>query len=212
MPKRKKTSLSASRDAKRKRLARANESPDKSAERREQSRQRMRLTRSLELPEATGKSHEKSRQWKSTKRTRPKDKTWRRAWTAPQEVSHVLPFDTPKMDFVLIFGNAVMFPWEKSFSACCNYGRIQLKPFKDPPPTLRSLSEQNTQQSRQFLENIRQYNGLVSMASKKVSSKVVQFKGHGPKPFKMSGQMYHLTPSAENNTGEPVAVNEITRD
>ena len=36
----------------------------------------------------------------------------------------------------------------------------------------------------------------MAMASKNVSGKITKFKGQGPQPFKMSGQMYHLTPSA----------------
>ena len=37
---------------------------------------------------------------------------------------------------------------------------------------------------------------FVSMASRSVSGKMVELNGRGPQPFKMSGQMYHLTPSA----------------
>ena len=152
-----------------------------SAERRQHKRQNVRLARSSQ-----------------------KDKHFRRAWTPPQEVTSVVPFHIEKMDIECSSCHALMFPWEKSkgngdkrsFSACCDYGKIQLKPFRDPPPKLRSLFDRQTQQSRQFLENIRQYNGLVAMASKNVTGNIVEFHGRGPRPFKMSGQMYHLTPSA----------------
>lgn len=36
----------------------------------------------------------------------------------------------------------------------------------------------------------------MSMASKNASGNIVEFKRYGPKLFKMSGQTYHLTPSA----------------
>ena len=100
---------------------------------------------------------------------------------------------------------ADMFPWERSklkesrkvFSLCCSYGAIELTKFKDPSPELKQLFENTSQQSRQFLTNIRMYNGLVAMASKCISGKLTDFskvKSKGPSIYKMSGQMYHLIP------------------
>lgn len=105
------------------------------------------------------------------------------------------------MDAICTSCHAIMFPWEmsqktKTFSACCRHGTIQLRPFKDPSPALQGLFDRTSPQSQQFMANIRHYNGLVSMASRSVSGKMVEFNGRGPQPFKMSGQMYHLTPSA----------------
>ena len=124
-----------------------------------------------------------------------------RAWTQPQQLTEIVHFDTPAMDAICTSCHAIMFPWEmsqkkKTFSACCRHGTIQLQPFKDPSPALQGLFDRTTPQSQQFMANIRHYNGLVSMASRSVSGKMVEFNGRGPQPFKMSGQMYHLTPSA----------------
>ena len=132
------------------------------------------------------------------------NKHYKKAWTSPMETTQCPPFKIPKMDTVCAGCGAFMFPWETSkstssgkvFSACCHYGSIQLVPFKDPPPALQELFSRTSPQSRQFLDNIRQYNGLVSMASKNITGKLIGFTGHGPQPFKMSGQMYHLTPSS----------------
>ena len=101
---------------------------------------------------------------------------------------------------------AHMFSWEKykeknggkTFSLCCSYGAIKLTPFRDPSPKLKKLFERASVQSRQFLDNIRRYNGLVSMSSKNITGKMTDFskcKTRGPNIFKMSGQMYHLIPN-----------------
>ena len=101
---------------------------------------------------------------------------------------------------------AHMFSWEKSkekngcktFSLCCSYGAINLTPFRDPSQKLKKLFERTSVQSRQFLDNIRKYNGLVSMSSKNITGKLTDFskcKTRGPNIFKMSGQMYHLIPN-----------------
>ena len=116
---------------------------------------------------------------------------------------HILPNLTEKC----IDCGAKMFPWErnkkknnedKTFSLCCSYGAIKLTPFKDPSPQLKKLFEKMSSQSKQFLSNIRQYNGLVAMASKCMTGKLMdfsKFKSRGPNIFKMSGQMYHLIPN-----------------
>ena len=65
--------------------------------------------------------------------------------------------------------------------------------FKDPPPKLRCLLELKNEESMKFCENIRAYNNMVSMASKAITGKMTQFD-KWPRPFKMSGSMYHLAP------------------
>ena len=102
----------------------------------------------------------------------------RRAWTQPQQPTEMAHLHTPAMDAICSSCHAVMFPWEmtkktKTFSACCRHGTIQLQPFKDPSPSLQTLFDWNTPQSQQFMANIRHYNGLVSMASRSVSGKMV---------------------------------------
>ena len=70
---------------------------------------------------------------------------------------------------------------------------VKLHAFKDPPPKLRSLLESYDETSAEFRQNLRAYNNMVSMASKAITGKMTEFK-KWPRPFKMSGSMYHLTP------------------
>ena len=128
-----------------------------------------------------------------------------KGWTSYEDFS-VVKNKLPNMTEKCIDCGALMFPWErwrekakgKTFSLCCSYGAIRLTPFKDPSPKLKKLFERTSTQSKQFLENIRKYNGLVSMSSKNISGKLTDFskcKTQGPNIFKMSGQMYHLIPN-----------------
>ena len=70
---------------------------------------------------------------------------------------------------------------------------VNLPVFKDPPPRLRCLLESYDDESTAFRQNLRAYNNMVSMASKAISGKMTEFK-RWPRPFKMSGSMYQLTP------------------
>ena len=74
-----------------------------------------------------------------------------------------------------------------------NIFSVNLPVFKDPPPRLKLLLESYDDESAKFRKNLRAYNNMVSMASKAISGKMTEFK-HWPRPFKMSGSMYHLTP------------------
>ena len=71
---------------------------------------------------------------------------------------------------------------------------IKLNPFTDPSPELQMLFDKYSVQSKQFLNNIRIYNGLVSMASKGIrGGKLENYekcRSRGPTPYKMSGQLY----------------------
>ena len=128
-------------------------------------------------------------------------------WSNIDEKNPVERHILPNLTETCIDCGAKMFPWEKSkkknnvdntFSLCCSYGAIKLTPFKDPSPKLKELFENMSSQSKQFLSNIRQYNGLVAMASKCITGKLTdlrKFKSRGPNIYKMSGQMYHLIPN-----------------
>ena len=126
-------------------------------------------------------------------------------WTNFEDFS-VTKNDLPNLTEKCVDCGAHMFSWEKckeknggkTFSLCCSYGAVKLSPFRDPSPKLKKLFERTSIQSRQFLDNIRKYNGLVSMASKNITGKLTDFskcKTRGPNIFKMSGQMYHLIPN-----------------
>ena len=125
-------------------------------------------------------------------------------WTREGEKNPVLPVIIERMDMICIDCGALMFPWEtskkrgdnSSFSHCCYYGMIKLDSFKDPPTQLRALFLDQGKKGQQFRANIRMYNGMISMASKNITGVMTDFGNtRGPNIFKMSGQMYHLTPS-----------------
>ena len=128
-------------------------------------------------------------------------------WSNINEKNSVERHILPNMTDICSDCGASMFPWERSkmknngdktFSLCCSYGSIKLTPFRDPSPQLKNLFENSTSQSKQFLANIRKYNGLVAMSSKCISGKLTdfsKFKSRGPNIYKMSGQMYHLIPN-----------------
>ena len=128
-------------------------------------------------------------------------------WTDPGQKNMVLQEVIAKMDEECVDCGALMFPWETkkkkkkedvgyTFSLCCSNGTIKLDKFKDPPPELLRLYMGPETQCRQFRENIRLYNGMLSMASKNITGAMTNFGNtRGPNIFKMSGQMYHLTPS-----------------
>ena len=94
-------------------------------------------------------------------------------WSKIDEKNPVEKHILPNMTGTCTACGAKMFPWERSkmknngdktFSLCCSYGSIKLTPFKDPSPQLKNLFENSTSQSKQFLANIRKYNGLVAMS------------------------------------------------
>ena len=124
------------------------------------------------------------------------------------------------MTEVCVNCKAKMFPWEsnktvqggKTFSLCCSYGAIKLCPFKDPTPNLKKLFDESSSQSKQFLKNIRQYNGLVAMSSRCITGKLTDFsksKFKGPNIYKMSGQMYHLIPNLLPTEGKKSKFSQI---
>ena len=60
------------------------------------------------------------------------------------------------------------------------------------------------QSSRNFRENIRSYNGALSLASRQITGNMYRFssKSRGPPVFKMCGQMYHLLGPVLPENGE----------
>ena len=105
-------------------------------------------------------------------------------WSNIDENNPVERHILPNLTETCIDCGAKMFPWERSkkkntedntFSLCCSYGAVKLTPFKDPSPKLKKLFENMSSQSKQFLSNIRQYNGLVAMASKCITGRFTDF-------------------------------------
>ena len=168
----------------------------------------------INLWQRTGKERNLKKLWRKLVRKYKKKKKEYIGWTALEEKNSVQKHKLPNMVETCIDCGAKMFPWEKSklknkiaktFSLCCSYGAIKLAPLKDPSPKLKKLFESSSSQSKQFLANIRKYNGLVAMSSKCITGKLTDFsksKSRGPNIYKMSGQMYHLIPNILPDKGK----------
>ncbi|KAI9089180.1 hypothetical protein K1719_029459 [Acacia pycnantha] len=79
-----------------------------------------------------------------------------------------------------------------SHSLCCLKGKVVLPTMKRPPPLFESLFlDKESAHSRNFYENIRQYNNTFSFTS--MGGKIDHSKnnGSGPYSFVMSGMNYH---------------------
>ena len=80
-----------------------------------------------------------------------------------------------------------------TFSMCCLKGKVVL-PICTPPPTplLQLFMDKHTKQSRNFLENIRQYNNMFSFTC--IGGKVKHALNSGKAPYiysLSSGMNYH---------------------
>ena len=68
------------------------------------------------------------------------------------------------------------------FAPCCSNGKIKVPLLKKPPPLFRSLFfNKNTNDSRNFLSNIRAYNNMFSFTS--MGGKIdttINARGKGP--------------------------------
>jgi hypothetical protein len=184
---------------------------DRERKKTEEAKQNARERNKTEEAKQKAKERKKTEEAKSLRRKRErvgkKEKSFKSAWTQPNTVNPATKLLLPSMTSECCDCGASMFPWEvsktknegTSFSKCCSYGTIKLHPFKDPSPKLKELFLKYDSQSKQFLNNIRIYNGLVSMASKGIrGGKLEDYKkckSRGPTPFKLSGQLYHRIPS-----------------
>ena len=81
---------------------------------------------------------------------------------------------------------------------------VNLPLYKDPPDAIKRLYVESDQSSRNFRENIRSYNGALSLASRQITGNMYRFssKSRGPPVFKMCGQMYHLLGPVLPENGE----------
>lgn len=78
---------------------------------------------------------------------------------------------------------------EGSSSLCCHKGKINV-PEVVVCDELKTLLERNDNTTKNYLDNIRQFNSALAMASVQVNS--VHVPGRGPFCFKIHGQMYHM--------------------
>ena len=78
-------------------------------------------------------------------------------------------------------------------SNCCHNGKVQVTPISQYPQELYTLLTGNNTRSKNFRENIRQYNSAMAFAS--LGAKFATPPGRGPYVFRIHGQIYHLTGS-----------------
>ncbi|XP_064631699.1 uncharacterized protein LOC135489987 [Lineus longissimus] len=92
-------------------------------------------------------------------------------------------FTLGAMNTVCQFCEALRF--KKEPLNCCHNGKINLPPLPQYPHQLEPLFTTNTAMTRNFLDNIRQYNSSVAFAS--FGGNVVHLPGRGPYTFRIHG-------------------------
>ncbi|XP_040248153.1 uncharacterized protein [Aegilops tauschii subsp. strangulata] len=90
-----------------------------------------------------------------------------------------------------------------SFGLCCQQGKVDLPPFREPPAYLtKLLRKDNRKRSKNYMQNIRLYNSMFAFTTMggKVDTEINN--GGGPYVFRMNGQNYHrignLLPEGED--------------
>lgn len=89
-----------------------------------------------------------------------------------------------------------------AFSSCCGNGQVRLEPLQDPPDALRQLFLSDTPESREFLENIRQYNAAFAFTSLGVKQDLAINTGFGPYIFRIHGELCHRAGSLLPTPGQ----------
>jgi hypothetical protein len=89
------------------------------------------------------------------------------------------------------------------FGICCDHGMVQLPSFPDPPDELRQLLDGQDPDSREFRENIRQYNAALAFTSLGVQiDESVNRRGPGPYIFRIHGELCHRSGSLLPSAGQ----------
>ena len=110
----------------------------------------------------------------------------------------VAPFSCGPMNSVCFFCKALHFAGEKSwdgkFSSCCNKGSVQLQsPSENYPHLLTELIMGNHVHSKNFIDNVRQYNNALAFAAFVCKPNIRHGRDQGPYVFTLHGQAYHNT-------------------
>jgi hypothetical protein len=80
------------------------------------------------------------------------------------------------------------------FEACCQHGKVHLRPLQDPPLILRNLYVDDNHQAHEFRSNIVQYNSALAFTS--IGVKIDRsIHGRGPPVFRIHGELKHLSGS-----------------
>ena len=75
---------------------------------------------------------------------------------------------------------------------CCLQGKVVLPPAHEPPPVLKSLFfDKQSELSKQFRLDIRQYNNMFSFTSMGGKINHSMNNGRGPYTFSLGGMNYH---------------------
>ena len=113
------------------------------------------------------------------------------AYLARHRNPQVQPFYAGPMDITCTYCAALRFPKEKM--NCCHSGKVALEPVQPYPHELRQLLTGSNAISRNFHDNIRQYNSAFAFAS--FGAQLVPPAGRGPYCFRIHGQVYHRSGS-----------------
>ncbi|XP_055845576.1 uncharacterized protein LOC129915415 [Episyrphus balteatus] len=106
------------------------------------------------------------------------------------------------MNITCIHCSAKLFPLEVvsgSSNICCHKGKVTL-PEVTVCDELRNLIEANNENTKNYLNNVRQYNNALAFASIQVN--YVNLPGRGPFCFKIHGKIYHLAGSLQCSVGQ----------
>ncbi|XGW25601.1 hypothetical protein V3C99_006757, partial [Haemonchus contortus] len=100
------------------------------------------------------------------------------------------------------------------FRECCDLGRFTLSFFESFPEELRRLfvqrpdsTEEFRRAQKNFLENIRNFNSALAMAS--MGAQVEPLQGRGPYCYRIHGQVYHRLGPLHPRDGEPRQYGQI---
>ncbi|XP_071738962.1 uncharacterized protein [Rutidosis leptorrhynchoides] len=93
-------------------------------------------------------------------------------------------------------------PSSLNYNRCCEGGRVSLPREETPPQTIIELLN-----NKHFMDNIRAYNQMFSMASYGAHIDDEVNNGRGPYVFKISGQVYHWIGSLCPEEGNPPSLN-----
>jgi len=113
--------------------------------------------------------------------------TCRRIFIVRELAVDVAPFCVGGLDNQCPHCAALRFPGEKL--NCCHNGKVLLAPLSPYPPELQLLLTSGDSASRNFLDNIRQYNSAFAFAS--MSASVHHYATPGPYCFRIHGQVHH---------------------
>jgi hypothetical protein len=77
------------------------------------------------------------------------------------------------------------------FGACCNHGKVVIENLAEPPEGIRRLLLDDTDQAKDYRNNMWQYNIALSFTSLGVTEDQSVSRGRGPPIFKIQGELVH---------------------